>query len=531
MGGENTDGQRSGKVLDIKDKNINDLGRVHFIGIGGAGMSVLAEILLQKGISVSGSDREKNEKTDRLEQLGAVVFEGQKAENVEGADTVVRSSAIKRDNPEIVKAESLGIRILHRSDILALLLSERKAITVAGAHGKTTVSAMISHILREKGKGSLRDPGYAIGGTLRIGNGKACGGHAGSGEVMVAEADESDGSFLKYSPFLAVVTNIEPDHLDFYGSAEKFEETFAVHMSNASGHIVACADDGGVLSVLKTLKKEQLERTVVYAAGSSGVSGAEDLAVGGIVRIKPVSSAGLESASAGDTSVNEAENAVEKFSLVFPSSAVFGEENRGKVLHVTISVPGMHNIRNATAAICAAVLAGMKPEDAAEAISDFEGVSRRFEKIGSAAGIEVYDDYGHHPSEVAAALEAARRRFPGRTLRVIFQPHLFSRTYYFASEFAKALSIADDVVVTGIYPAREKQRDWPQVNADTIVNAANKLNISNCSICSAETETEAADMIVSRSKKGDAIMTIGAGSVGKIAPYIVSCLSSKTDKS
>ena len=243
------------------DERIEVLGRTHFIGIGGAGMSVLAEMLHERGVAVDGSDRERSAKTDRLESLGITVQFGQKAENVADADTVVYSSAIKPSNPEIVAAAQRGARIVHRSDILALLMNGCRAVTVAGAHGKTTTSSMLSHVLVQTGK----DPSYAIGGSIQGADGSTLdGGHVGAGDVLVAEADESDGSFDKYRPQIAIITNCEADHLDHYGDEAHYRAAFVRHASHAVGHVVLCADDADALAVLDAMPAEVASKAVAY---------------------------------------------------------------------------------------------------------------------------------------------------------------------------------------------------------------------------------------------------------------------------
>ena len=247
-------------------EGVNDLGATHFIGIGGAGMSVLAEMLHEQGVEVDGSDREPSAKTDRLQGIGITVEFGQRAENVEGKHTVVFSSAIKSDNPEIVAAYEAGERIVHRSDILALLMNAKRAVTVAGAHGKTTTSSMLAHILTHAGEGNLADPSYAIGGSIQGKDGVTIdGGHAGKGDVLVAEADESDGSFAKYHPEIAIVTNSEADHLDHYGTQENYRAAFVNHVQHAEKSVVMCGDDEGNLAVLRALDPQTAKRTVVYA--------------------------------------------------------------------------------------------------------------------------------------------------------------------------------------------------------------------------------------------------------------------------
>lgn len=498
-------------------KNASTLGRVHFIGIGGAGMSVLAEMLHEEGVSVSGCDREENDHTKRLEELGISVEIGQNASHVESADVLVYSSAIKPNNPEIVAAYANGVKLVHRSDILALLLASKTGVTVAGAHGKTTTSSLLSHILSVAGTGELSDPSYAIGGSIQSADGTVIdGGHAGKGSVMVAEADESDGSFEKYRPSIAIVTNAEADHLDHYGSSERYREAFVEHVSHAISHVIICDDDEGARKVLEKMSDETLRATIAYGAYDSWASTS--------ARVQNLAQfAGIK---------HESEQAVsgrEVFTLVLPGNIAGNiAGNAGKIedsvsLEVSLLIPGLHNARNASAAIIAAVLLGMKPEDAARGAQSFRGASRRFDIRGCVNGVTVVDDYAHHPTEIEALLRAARRRYTSAKLRVLFQPHLFSRTRAFASEFANALALADDVIVTGIFPAREKQEDFPNIHAETIVEAAKSQNL-NVQIEAVENMREAALKLAARAKFGDVLLTVGAGSITDMTSVMLEAL-------
>lgn len=498
-------------------KNASTLGRVHFIGIGGAGMSVLAEMLHEEGVSVSGCDREENDHTKRLEELGIAVEIGQNASHISSADVLVYSSAIKPNNPEIVAAYANGVKLVHRSDILALLLASKTGVTVAGAHGKTTTSSLLSHILSVAGTGELSDPSYAIGGSIQSADGTVIdGGHAGKGSVMVAEADESDGSFEKYRPSIAIVTNAEADHLDHYGSSERYREAFVEHVSHAIDHVIICADDEGARKVLEKMSDETLRATIAYGAYDSWASTS--------ARVQNLAQfAGIK---------HESEQAVsgrEVFTLVLPGNIAGNiAGNAGKIedsvsLEVSLLIPGLHNARNASAAIIAAVLLGMKPEDAARGAQSFRGASRRFDIRGCVNGVTVVDDYAHHPTEIEALLRAARRRYTSAKLRVLFQPHLFSRTRAFASEFANALALADDVIVTGIFPAREKQEDFPNIHAETIVEAAKSQNL-NVQIEAVENMREAALKLTARAKFGDVLLTVGAGSITDMTSVMLEAL-------
>ena len=454
-----TDNQREAGTIILdpthvsfsQQEGVNDLGATHFIGIGGAGMSVLAEMLHEQGVEVDGSDREPSAKTDRLQGLGIAVEFGQREENVEGKQTIVFSSAIKPDNPEIVAAHAAGERIVHRSDILSLLMNTKRAVTVAGAHGKTTTSSMLAHILTHAGEGNLADPSYAIGGSIQGKDGVILdGGHAGQGDVLVAEADESDGSFAKYHPEIAIVTNSEADHLDHYGTQENYRAAFVNHVQHAIKSVVMCGDDEGNLAVLRALDASAAAHTVVYATQDAASLG--DLNGAAFVHIESES-----------------------------ESAQSGAE------HFTLHVP-----------------AGLL------------GVSQ----------VTVVDDYAHHPTEISALLDAARRKYPQSAIRVIFQPHLFSRTKFFAEAFAEALAKADDVIVTGIFPAREKQEDYPTVGPATIVDEALKLDHTPAEdwIRGVEDMHTAAQMMVMRAHHGDVIFTVGAGDITQMDEVILHAL-------
>ncbi len=481
------------------DERCDALGRTHFIGIGGAGMSVLAEMLVERGITVDGSDQARSAKTERLAALGVDVQFTQCAEHVADADTVVYSSAIKASNPEIVAAASQGKRIVHRSDILALLMNGSRAVSVAGAHGKTTTSSMLAHILEHCGA----NPSYAIGGSIQGVDGTVLdGGHIGSGDILVAEADESDGSFSKYRPHIAIITNCEADHLDHYGDEEHYRAAFVNHAGQAKGHVVICADDPDALAVLQALDSEVASRAIAY-----GTSNPASIALNGAAYVHIVS----ERESEGSGS--------EQFALDVPAG-VAGEA--AFKLPVELAVPGLHNARNAAAALTAAMLLGVEPSRAAKAASTFLGAARRFQVRGVVKHVTVVDDYAHHPTEIAALLDAARRRYPHGAIRVLFQPHLFSRTKFFARQFAEALGKADDVIVTGVFPARERQEDFPDVSPSTIVQEAQSAGSTKFQAIG--DMRLAAQMMAMRAHRGDVIFTVGAGDITDMGPVVLHAL-------
>ncbi|WP_418969807.1 UDP-N-acetylmuramate--L-alanine ligase [Alloscardovia omnicolens] len=484
--------------IDYQQVDVMKWQRVHFIGIGGAGMSVLAEMLLENGVPVSGSDAHRNAKTDKLEAMGAAIYEGQSAQNVDGASIVVYSSAIKPDNPEIVRAFEQGSLVMHRSDILATLMAHKTSITVAGAHGKTTTSAMIAQIFTSAGRDNLADPSYAIGGSIHTPHGLQDGGHAGKGSVFVAEADESDGSFLKYQPTIAVITNVEPDHLDHYADAQAFVHAFIQHAQHAQSHVIVCGDDAGALNVVRSLSDDERQRAIVYTTNPE-----LNLEYAQLVRI--------------DSDNASTDDGGQDFSIQWEQR--YGQEK----IHAHIRVPGEHNVRNATAALIAALIAGVEPADAARALDDFRGAARRFDIKAVVEGITVVDDYAHHPTEVSALMDAARVRYPQGRIRVLFQPHLFSRTHFFADKFAQALAKADEAIVTGIFPAREFQKDWPDITAQTIPNAADAQGLS-AHIRACEDMREAANYLADSAQVGDVIFTVGAGSITAMSDVLAARL-------
>ena len=396
-------------------------------------------MLHEQGVEVDGSDREPSAKTDRLQGLGIAVEFGQREENVEGKQTIVFSSAIKPDNPEIVAAHAAGERIVHRSDILSLLMNTKRAVTVAGAHGKTTTSSMLAHILTHAGEGNLADPSYAIGGSIQGKDGMMLDGAMQAKAMCLWRKPTNPMELAKYHPEIAIVTNSEADHLDHYGTQENYRAAFVDHVQHAVKSVVMCGDDEGNLAVLRALDASAAAHTVVYATRDAASLG--DLNGAAFVHIESES----ESAQSG----------AEHFTLHVPAGLLCEQE---RMVSVTLAVPGIHNARNASAAIIAAALLGVDIEKAAEAATSFLGAVRRFQVRGTVSQVTVVDDYAHHPTEISALLDAARRKYPQSAIRVIFQPHLFSRTKFFAEAFAEALAKADDVIVTGISPHVKSRR-------------------------------------------------------------------------
>ena len=448
-------------------------GRFHFIGIGGAGMSVVAELLASRGARVSGSDRCASAVLDRLGGLGIEVHAGHDAVHVPLDATVVVSTAIRESNPELAVARRRGQRVIHRSQALALAASGMRFIGVAGAHGKTTTSGMLAVALREAGE----DPSVAVGGIVpQFGSGA----HLGSGDVFVAEADESDGSFLNYAPSIEVVTNVEPDHLDRYGSARAFEEIFVEFSRRLvpGGLLVCCAEDPGAARL----------------AEAAGGEGTRVLTYG-----RP-----RECGRVPDVAITDVASSPEGVSATLTGA--------GGAVRLELAVPGVHNILNATAAWIAGVECGVGAEKMARCLAAFGGTSRRFELRGSVGARRVFDDYAHHPTEVAAAIAQARVVAGQGGVAVVFQPHLFSRTRIFAADFARALAAADHVVLTDIYAAREDPE--PGVTAALISDAIEGA-------CFIPDMREAARLAARMCSEGGLVVTMGAGSITECAPDVL----------
>jgi UDP-N-acetylmuramate--alanine ligase len=447
---------------------LESLGRVHFVGIGGVGMSAVARIMVARGVPVSGSDAKDLPVMHDLSSAGARIAVGYDAGNLGDAQTIVAGSAIRADNPELTAAREAGLPVLHRSEALAATMANHRVVTVAGTHGKSTTTSMVAVLLREAGF----DPSFAIGANV-----PALGVNAAHGEsdIFVAEADESDGSFLNYHPLIAVVTNVEADHLDHYGTPEAVFASFDsfAALLPADGVLLACADDPGARALAERTAAKGTTRVLTY--GTS-----EDATIR------------LHDDGPGDVSVSVGED----------------------VHRVGLQVPGRHNALNATAAFAVAVELGVAPEAAAAALGHFTGASRRFELKGQGMGVRVYDDYAHHPTEVRAALSAARSVAAGNKVHVLFQPHLFSRTREFSGEFASALDTADTALVLDIYPARE----------DPIPGVTSALIADQLSTGRLVSASEAVDAIVAVAGAGDVILTVGAGDVTSYGPVIVEAL-------
>ncbi|MGE3886001.1 MAG: UDP-N-acetylmuramate--L-alanine ligase [Vicinamibacterales bacterium] len=453
--------------------------RVHFVGIGGIGMSGIAELLANLGYVVSGSDQKRSEVTNRLEGLGVTVQAGHRAENVGEADVVVYSSAVRADNPELVEARRRRVPVIPRAEMLAELMRLRFGIAVAGAHGKTSTTSMIALVLERAGL----DPTAVIGGRLSAFGSNA---RLGRGECMVVEADESDRSFLKLSPSIAVMTNIDREHMEAYGSYEELQQAFVDFANKVPfyGAVVACADDAELGRVLPRLTR----RTITYGidAESADVSAADVV---------------LEGFGARCT-VRRRD----------PSRASAPEP----LGPLALQVPGRHSVLNALAAVAVGLELEVPFAKIAAALAEFPGAERRFQRHGEVGGVTVVDDYGHHPTEIAAVIAAARAARPAR-LVVAFQPHRYTRTRDLMREFGVALAQADEVLLTDIHAASEDP--IPGVTVEALAAAVNEHRASPVRVVRAVADLPAA--VADLARPGDLVLMLGAGSIGGIAAKLV----------
>lgn len=447
------------------------LGTVHFIGIGGSGMSGIARLILGMGHKVTGSDVRDGSNIAALRELGAEIHIGHDREKLGNPDTVVVTSALWTNNPELVLAQERGLPILHRSGLLAHLASRGKLISVAGAHGKTTSTGMVVTALNVLGA----DPSFVNGGVIQA-FGYSSG--FGSGEHFVIEADESDSSFLHYKTAVALITNVDPDHLDHFGSLDAFEGEFARFADAATDLVVISSDDEGAQRVTARL---QHHRVLTF-----GEAAAAD------VRVTKLDASGAR--------------------------VRFVLNHQAQSVEVELEIPGHHNALNAAGAVCALIGLGYELEAAATAVASFAGTERRFQLHGEARGVKVYDDFAHHPTEVAAALLAARAVVGKGRLITVFQPHLYSRTRIFAQEFADALALSDQVVITDVYAAREDPE--PGVSGETISSKFAATGKVHYVPLWDDTAAVAAEL----SDPGDFIITMGCGDIFRMVPELLIAL-------
>ena len=450
------------------------LGRVHFTGVGGAGLSAIARVMAQRGLEVSGSDDQDTPFLPALREVGVVLHRGYDADHLGGADTVVVTTAAREDNPEVLEARRRGLRVLPRSAGLESVLQGHRLLAVAGTHGKTTTTSLLTVALLAAGA----EPSYTVGGVLSATGRNA---DAGAGDLFVAEADESDGAFLVYHPHVALVTNVEADHLDVWGTAEAYVEAFeefADHVEDG-GLLVACVDNAGAARLAD--RQEAAGRAVLRVGEAAG---AEVRAV--------------EVVLAGTTS---------SFTVV---------DDGVELGRVRLGIPGRHYVVDALGALSVGLRLGLDFADLRRGLESFTGTQRRMEPKGEAAGVRVYDSYAHHPVEIAADLEAARAVAGGGRLLVCFQPHLVSRTRLLGPAMGEALAAADDVVVLDVYLAREEAD--PAVSG-ALVAAAVPLPAD--SVVFEADRGRAVDRLADRARPGDLVLTLGAGDVTGLGPLVL----------
>ena len=456
--------------------------RIHFVGIGGIGMSGIAELLANLGYEVSGSDAKRSDVTARLEGLGVRVAEGHAAANVGNADVVVTSSAIGAGNPEVSEARRLHVPVIPRAEMLAELMRLRYGIAIAGAHGKTTVTSMVALLLDRAGL----DPTAVIGGRLSAFGSNA---RLGRGDYMVAEADESDRSFLKLSPSIAVITNIDREHMESYGTWQNLQEAFAEFANKVPfyGAVIACADDRAVAALVPAFER----RVITYALEVPA----------------DVVGRGLELQAFGST-------------LTVAHRQPDGATSELGAMR--LRVPGRHNALNALAATAVGLEVGIPFERIAEALGEFRGAERRFQTRGEAGGVLVVDDYGHHPTEIAAVLAAARAGI-GRRVVAVFQPHRYSRTQQLLDEFGPAFIGADHVVLTDIYAAGEAP--LPGIDSDVL---AHRIRTAvGVPVDLVRLLADVPRAVAGLSRPGDLVLTLGAGSIGTIGDRILDAIREK----
>ncbi|HXN20007.1 MAG TPA: UDP-N-acetylmuramate--L-alanine ligase [Candidatus Binatus sp.] len=452
--------------------------RIHLIGIGGSGMSGIAEVLLSSGYAVSGSDLKATPVTERLRRLGAHIFEGHLAENVRGAHVVVVSSAVHSSNPEVLEAHKLKIPVIPRAEMLAELMRLKTGIAVAGAHGKTTTTSMVAAVLAEAGL----DPTFVVGGRVNHAGSNA---RVGQSEYMVVEADESDRSFLLLAPVVAVITTIDREHMDHYRSLEEIQEVFLQFANRVPfyGTVILCLDEPNVQAILSQVKRP----VITY-----GTSSQADLVISE-VRLKGLAS---------------------EFRLKYH------DEDLG-IFHLP-SPPGIHNVRNAAAAAAVGLSLNVPADLIRAGLTKFSGVGRRFEIKGEYGGVTLIDDYGHHPAEIRATLEAARGCGYKRLL-VLFQPHRYSRTKFLWEDFRRSFNEADILVITEIYAAGESSLEG--VNGEILSEAISTAGHKN--VVFTTTMQAGMEFLYREARPGDAILTIGAGSVGRVLDQLAVLLASK----
>ncbi len=459
--------------------------RIHLIGIGGSGLSAIARVLLEQGYTVSGSDRMLSPLALELQKAGAVVYTGHAAENITGADWVVRSSAIPDDNPEVVAALAAGIPVYKRFDFLGQLMAGKLGIAIAGTHGKTTTTGMLSWVLHALGV----DPSFIIGGVVQNLGTNA---HAGKGETFVIEADEYDRMFLGLKPRFEVVTNIEHDHPDCYPTPADFRAAFVDFMKllPVDGALVACGEDMGAIELMAEARHLR-KRVIGYRIAENARTEAGEWVLAQHVMANNL----------GGFTFN---------------ALIRLAEGPNYVTGIQLRVPGLHNVRNALSVLAIVGLLGLDPKAAGKALGEFKGTGRRFEIKGEAKGVIVIDDYAHHPTEIRATLDAARARYTSRRIWVVWQPHTYSRTQTLFDEFVVAFAEADEVIVSEIYAAREPKQDF---SAKQVVQA-----MYHRAAHFIPTLPEISTYLLSHLKPGDVLLVLSAGDADQVSATVLAQL-------
>jgi len=460
------------------------MAKVHFIGIGGSGLSAIARLLLERGDTVTGSDRELSPFAAQLQKAGATVFVGHHPRYITGADWVVRSSAIPDDNPEVKAAVMANIPVYKRADFLGQLMADKTGIAVAGTHGKTTTTAMIAWVLTELG----RDPSFIVGSSVKNLGVNA---HAGSGNAFVIEADEYDRMFLGLKPRIEIITNLEHDHPDCYPTLEDMQAAFEafVDLLPPDGTLVVCADDSGASGLVNRA------RTAGKAVVGYTVQGEMTINSPQWIQARTLKT-----------------NLMGGYSF-YVTSSLTGTLSSAKV---DLQVPGVHNVRNALAAMTVVELLGLPAKSAARALSTFGGTGRRFELRGEANGVTVIDDYAHHPTEIAATLAAARVRYPGRRIWAVWQPHTYSRTQALFAEFSRAFKDADEVIVSEVYASREPIQEFTSAEVVSAMPHPSARYIASL--------RDIAQYLIKYLEPGDVLLVLSAGDADRVSADVLAGL-------
>jgi UDP-N-acetylmuramate--alanine ligase len=463
------------------------MANVHFIGIGGSGLSAIARLLLERGDIVTGSDRVLSPFAVELQKAGATVYVGHHPRNITGADWVVRSSAIPDDNPEVKAALLANIPVYKRADFLGQLMTDKIGIAVAGTHGKTTTTAMIAWVLTQLD----RDPSFIVGSTLKDLGVNA---HAGQGNTFVIEADEYDRMFLGLKPRIEIVTNLEHDHPDCYPTFEDMIAAFEtfVDLLPADGTLVVCADDSGAAALVNQARKDG-KAVIGYTVQGEMTINSPQWIQARTLRINPMGGYSF-----------------------YVTSSLTGTLSSVKV---NLQVPGVHNVRNALAALTVVQLLGLSAKDAAEALAKFKGTARRFEVRGEAGGVTVIDDYAHHPTEIMATLAAARARYPGRRIWAVWQPHTYSRTQTLFTEFSRAFKDADEVIVSEVYASREPLQEFTSAEIVSAMPHASARYIG--------TLKEISHYLIKQLQPGDVLVVLSAGDANQICTDVLTALQER----